>query len=374
MEQASVRVLIAEDDFLVGAMIKGLVREIGYTVVGEATNGCEAVSMTESLRPDIILMDVEMPDLDGIEAARRISERFPTPIIILTAYEAPDLFRQAQAVGVMNYLVKPSNVRELERAIKLALAQFDHVERLNRYVEELDARSATGDAEDLRAKILETVSHELSTPITTIKAYVELMQRYPERTQAYLNTLRDEAEHQAELMECILQLYRIRERKQRVHITPVPLGELVGSVILNFHDVAQQRGVALSHQTGESDPVALADAEQLQYAVGHLVENALLYTPQGGKVAVSTRQASADGEMWGVVAVRDTGIGISEEELPHLFKGFFRGRDVREQQISGLGLGLAIVKEIMECQGGRVAVESQIGEGSTFTLWLPLAD
>ena len=374
MGQENIRVLNAEDDYLVGAMIKGLVDEIGYTVVGEAANGVEAVSMTQSLHPDIVLMDVEMPDMDGIEAARRISESFPTPIIILTAYEAPDLFHQAQAVGVMNYLVKPSNVRELERAIKLALTQFSRMEQLHQCVEELDARVATQDTDDLRAKILETLSHELSTPITTIKAYVELMQRYPERAQDYLSVLTEEAEHQAELLDRILQLFRIQGGRQAMDLVPVRLGQLVDLVILRFRNKAQSKGVLLSSEMASPDPVVLIDSEQLLYALSHLIQNAVQYTPVGGEIVISTHSDRVDGQMWGVVKVSDTGIGIAEEDLPHLFKGFFRGDEVREKQISGLGLGLTIVKEIVELQGGEVAVESQVGEGSTFTLRLPLAD
>ena len=130
--QRDVRVLIAEDDYLVGEMIRGLLREIGYTVVGEASNGLEAVKMAESLHPDVILMDIQMPQVDGVEATRRIGESSPTPVVVLTAYETPELIQDASNAGVSAYLVKPPNAREIERAIALALDRFEDMMELRR--------------------------------------------------------------------------------------------------------------------------------------------------------------------------------------------------------------------------------------------------
>jgi AmiR/NasT family two-component response regulator len=132
-----VRVLIAEDDYLIGEMIKGLLEEIGYTVVGGAVDGLEAVEMTQSLRPDVVLMDIKMPDTDGLEATRLIFERCPTPVVVLTAYETPELVEEASAAGAGAYLVKPPSAREMERAIIIAMARFDDLTELRRLNAEL---------------------------------------------------------------------------------------------------------------------------------------------------------------------------------------------------------------------------------------------
>ena len=110
-------VLIVEDNPLVGEMIKGLLEEAGYTVVGEAADGFEAVEMTQSLRPDVVLMDIKMPGMDGIEATRLIYERCPTPVVMLTAYDTPEMVEEASAAGAGAYVVKPPYGREMERAI-----------------------------------------------------------------------------------------------------------------------------------------------------------------------------------------------------------------------------------------------------------------
>jgi AmiR/NasT family two-component response regulator len=137
--QQDVRVLIAEDDYLNCLMIKGLLEEIRYTVVGGAVDGLETVEMTQSLQPDVVLMDIKMPDMDGLKATRLIFERCPTPVVVLTAYETQELVEEASAVGVGAYLVKPPNAREMERAITIAMARFDDLMELHRLNAELQA-------------------------------------------------------------------------------------------------------------------------------------------------------------------------------------------------------------------------------------------
>lgn len=130
--EPEIRVLVAEDDYLVARMICGLIETMGYRVAGEASNGCEAVSLTQALQPDVVLMDIDMPELDGLEAARLIFEQCPTPVVVLTAYETPELINQASIVGVGAYLVKPPNPREMIRAITIALARFADMISLRR--------------------------------------------------------------------------------------------------------------------------------------------------------------------------------------------------------------------------------------------------
>jgi AmiR/NasT family two-component response regulator len=132
-----VRVLIAEDDYLNSEMLKGLLEEIWYTIVGEAADGLETVEMTQSLQPDVVLMDIKMPDMDGLEATRLIQERCPTPVVVVTAYETPELVEEASAAGVGAYLVKPPSAREMERAITIAIARFDDLMELRRLNAEL---------------------------------------------------------------------------------------------------------------------------------------------------------------------------------------------------------------------------------------------
>ena len=135
--QKDTRVLIVEDDSLVSEMIQGLLEERWYIIAGRAVNGLQAIEMTQSIQPDVVLMDIELPDMDGIEATRHIYESCPTPVVVLTAYDTPDLVERASAAGVGAYLVKPPDAHEMERAITIAMARFDDLMELRRLNAEL---------------------------------------------------------------------------------------------------------------------------------------------------------------------------------------------------------------------------------------------
>lgn len=227
----------------------------------------------------------------------------------------------------------------------------------------------------MKSRFVSNVSHELRTPITTIKLYAALMQRTPAaRWGEYLDVLIKEADRQARLVEDILQISRIDSGRLEMRPRPTPLNELTDMAILNHRVMAEEQGLTLEHRPAKPEPLALVDPDRMTQVLANLVTNAIQYTPKGGKVVVSTDRVEAEGRIWATVAVADTGMGIPEEELPHIFERFFRGEQPRAMQVSGTGLGLAIAKEIVELQGGWVTVESEVGVGTIFTAWLPLAD
>ena len=128
--QTDNRVLIVEDDFLVGESLRGILEDEGYTVIGDTASGEEAVELTAELEPDVVMMDIKLLDMNGLEAARRITAQCPTPIVALTAHENPELVAEASQSGIGYYLVKPAQRRELTRAIQIATARFDDLVRL----------------------------------------------------------------------------------------------------------------------------------------------------------------------------------------------------------------------------------------------------
>ncbi len=139
--QKEISILIAEDDFIVGEAIQKKLEDLGYTVVGKAPDGRQAVEMTQSLQPDVVLMDIKMPDMDGLEATRQIYQTCPTPVVVLTAYDKSVLIEQAGEVGAGAYLVKMPTSREIERAIIIAIARFDDMMALYRLNVKLQSRN-----------------------------------------------------------------------------------------------------------------------------------------------------------------------------------------------------------------------------------------
>ncbi|MDY7075518.1 MAG: PAS domain S-box protein [Chloroflexota bacterium] len=253
----------------------------------------------------------------------------------------------------------------MERAAVVAIHDVSHLKALDR----------------LKSRFVSNVSHELRTPVTTIKLYAHLMQQRPENWSKYLDVLVQEVDHQTQLVQDILQISRIDAGRLEINPQPILLNELTGAVTTSHLVLAQDRGLALKHhptllatgEAGEGGPVVLVDPERTMQVLNNLVRNAIHYTPTGGKVTISTGKEQAADQVWATVTVSDTGMGIPEEELPHIFERFFRGERPRLMQITGTGLGLAIVKEIVELHGGRVTVKSKVDSGSIFTVWLPLA-
>ncbi len=129
-EQKSIRVLVAEDDFMVSKAITQILNDIGYEQIGLASNGKEAVEMTRSLQPDVVLMDIKMPKLDGLQAARQIQENSPTPIVILTAYDSRKLVKEASKSGAGAFLIKPPEAFEIEKAVTIAIARHNDLMEL----------------------------------------------------------------------------------------------------------------------------------------------------------------------------------------------------------------------------------------------------
>ena len=137
MTQQPLKVLIAEDQEFINKMIQYEMEGIGHTVIGQALNGRQAVELTAVLRPDVVLMDIEMPEMDGLEAARLIKEKYPCPVVLLTSHDDPEMVRRASQVGVGAYLLKPPSVEEIERALIMAFARFADLTELRRLNNEL---------------------------------------------------------------------------------------------------------------------------------------------------------------------------------------------------------------------------------------------
>ncbi|MGD2104772.1 MAG: GAF domain-containing protein [Anaerolineae bacterium] len=247
-----------------------------------------------------------------------------------------------------------------EEAAVVAIHDISHLKALDR----------------MKSRFVSNVSHELRTPIATIKLFAHLMSKQPNRWREYLEPLAREAEHQADLVEDILEISRVDAGRLEISPERTNLRAVADAAIANCEARAYEQGLKLQVEPSEGTqgPISMVDRQRMGQVLDNLINNAIRYTPERGKITVSTGKAEAGGRSWATVTVADTGMGIPEDELPHVFERFFRGEKPRTLQISGTGLGLAIVQEIVGLHGGRVTVDSEVDAGSSFTVWLPLAD
>jgi signal transduction histidine kinase len=209
-------------------------------------------------------------------------------------------------------------------------------------------------------------SHELRTPLTVIRANAEFIQQeQPDNAEA--RDIVSETDRLSALVESLLAVAR-GQRHTPDQLETVDLGTLSGTVAAAFQPLAADRGIELSTVAAD-DVMVLGDREQLRQVIVILLDNALRYTADGGRVHVQARREGGNG----IVTVHDTGIGIGQEELERVFERFYRADEARNRQSGGAGLGLAIARELVMRHGGRISVESTEGAGSTFTIQLPAA-
>jgi two-component system phosphate regulon sensor histidine kinase PhoR len=221
-------------------------------------------------------------------------------------------------------------------------------------------------------EFVSNVSHELRNPLASVKAMVETLEDGAIEECAvardFLERIRQETDRMNHLVDDLLELSRLDRGQMTLRRSPVDLSLLVTEVRSSFERLASDQRIALDALASEGLPTINADAERLRQVLINLVENALRFTRPHGLITISAARAPGFIE----VLVRDTGVGISSEHLPHLFERFYKVD--RSRKDGGTGLGLAIVKQIVEAHGGRVWVESKEGEGSTFGFALPSQD
>jgi signal transduction histidine kinase len=232
--------------------------------------------------------------------------------------------------------------------------------------------TAERDAERLKDDFFGLVSHELRTPLTSIIGYTELLaeieaENLSEQGRRFVEVIERNSRRELSLVGDLLLLTRITAGTFEIELGRADLGELVRATVEEAAPEAGKAGVTVSLEIDDA-PVIDADPHRLGQVLANLVSNAIKFTPRGGQVAI---RAAGEGE-YAVLAVTDTGIGIQREDRDHLFERMYRTREVERRHIQGTGLGLTIVKAIVDAHGGSIAVDSDLGRGTTFRVELPL--
>jgi two-component system sensor histidine kinase/response regulator len=365
------KILVVEDneDMLNG--IRDILEMSGYQVI-TALDGQAALAWMEQHRPDLIISDIMMPQMDGYElfSAVRANPRWlRIPFVFLTAKDQRVDVRLGKQLGADDYLTKPFEPEDLVVVVEAKL-------------ERAASLQAATDAEmsQLKQNILKAFSHEFRTPLTYIRGYLDLIledgldQLSTEELEDFLHGMRRGSARLSRLVDDLIFLVTLETGEavnkfysEQMYFTG--LRSLVEIVVHQKRPAAQQRNVALGLALPDLLPGVEIHLDYIRDVLERLVDNAIKFSNSAqGHVLVS---ATAN-DRWVRITVKDNGIGISAEELPNLFKRMHQIDRAHLEQ-SGLGVGLAIAKGIAEIHGGRIDVESEVGRGSTFTLVLPVA-
>ena len=225
--------------------------------------------------------------------------------------------------------------------------------------------------ERMKTTFLSNVSHELRTPVTAISLYVYLMQEHPERWGQYLSPLAKVVAQQARLVQDIVSLSRLDAGRVDLQFAPIAASDLIQQCLTQHTATLSEQDITLAYHPPSPETILTIDAEYIIQALGYLLENAIAHTPPNGTLTVTAKRCTVAAREWFTIAVKDEGGGIPVEELPSTFDRFFRSERIQTQPTSDSRLGLSVAKAIAELHDGQITVESQLGQTSTFTLWLP---
>ncbi len=344
--------------YALGEGITGYVAQTGQMYVVSNIN-------TDPMRIDKPGEPSEIGELKSTIALPLISEDVVLGVIHLgldALYEfADDEIRTLKAMCniVANGLQRIQVMQTLES--RVANRTYE-LERANEQLQELDK---------LKSKFIADVSHELRTPVANLSIYINLLQNGdPEKRNHYLSVLQKQANRLTTLVEATLGLSQLEIGHQELQFGPVVFNDIVEEIVLGHQARADAFNLRLTTLLQPDLPMVMGNQVQLAQLITNLITNAINYNRADGQIIVETNFVK-DEEMV-CLKVRDSGIGIAQVELPHLFDRFYRGQQTGQSNIPGTGLGLAIVKEIVALHQGKIDVTSQINEGTTFSVFLPV--
>jgi len=364
-------VLVIDDEESVATTIEAILKMDGHDVTA-VTNGADAIRLLNERRYDVVLTDLRLADMDGIDVLREVQRTSPeTASIMLTGYASLESAVAALRSGAYDYLMKPSDVEELRATVNRAIERG----ALRRRLLELE------EVDRLKTQFLSMASHELRTPLTAVSGFIQVARRRVARAAENERAeWRDEAMRAAETLELaqrqarrlgrlvdeLLDVSRLQLGRVELHQRDIDLSASLREVVDRMRLAQTVHTFALD---ADERPIRiLADVDRIDQVFENLLNNAVKYSPSGGEITVRARIEGSDAH----VTVTDRGIGIAADELENVFNLFYRSPDPRAGHVGGLGLGLYISREIVTRHGGRMWADSS-GDGSVFHVMLPLA-
>ncbi len=354
---APAKILIVEDEALIARDIELSLENLGYQVVGIAADGATAIKQVSETRPDLILMDIILRGADdGITVTQKIQEQYQIPVVYLTAYADEATLERVKTTQSFGYILKPFEERNLRVTIDLALA---------RWQQQVQAQSKSA----LHSEHLAILSHELRNPLSAIRISASLLNNdqyllNESMKQRHIQSIQAATDVINQLLEDVLTLGQTEQPLRQSMPVPVNLVTFCEELV-----TSTQLGIGENHQIyfhHQPDQIAAnIDSNLLWHLLTNLLSNAIKYSPPGGTV---TLRLSAN-EGFICISVMDEGIGIPADDQQNLFQPFRRGSNVGK--LPGTGLGLAIAKRVADLHGGTIEVASEVGKGSTFTVWIP---
>lgn len=366
----SANILLVDDTPSNLDVLTAMLKETGYRV-RPALNGELALEAVKASPPDLILLDINLPKMNGYEVCIRLKADDATkdiPVIFISALNDVDAIVKAFEVGGVDYITKPFKLREVlaRVATHLMIVQQRRQleERYNRDIRHFEALNK------VKEQFVRSATHDLKNPLSIITGYVALLQNltpeeFAQYGAEYIDGILGGAKRMLALITDMLDLAQI-QTGANLKFEPIDLDTFMKTAMRGMDIQAKQKHIVLVYTPPAKPVTVMIDTHQMMRVIDNLVGNAIKYTPDGGRVDVFIDiYDDAVG-----IRIRDTGFGIPAKDLPHIFDAFYRVRGEQHSKVSGTGLGLAIVNTIIEQHGGQIEVESEVGHGSMFSVFL----
>lgn len=353
-------ILVVDDEEVIRDLC---VRALANYRVAEAENGQVALDLLDSESFDLLLVDVMMPLINGLDLLKQVKDRDPDQlVIVMTGYADKDIILRALKADADDFIQKPLNLLQLKSAVDKALEK----RRLRQEIQQLKR------LDRLKAEFLGLISHKLRTPTTVLSLFIQNLASGAVATDtpdfpAAVAAIREEADYLAYLIQDLLIYSDVILQDQRPKLAPADLREIALTVLAEKRQGAAQKGLSLINALQGAWPRLALDRRRIAFAISALLDNAIKFTPRGGQVVLSG-EISEDKLR---LVISDTGIGIPVEELPRVFEKFYQIDPTQAGQVRGFGLGLFYARQFIQDHGGAMTLESIPGTGTTVTFTLP---
>ena len=341
-----------------------LKEEFVFTIE-EAESGEDAIKIIDNNSIDIVLLDNKLPGMDGIEVLEYINKKqYDCSVMMITSYASLDLAIKATNNGAYNFVPKPFTPQELKTSIE-GITKNLYLRRMTKQLNTV--------GKQIRFQFLSVLSHELKSPINAIEGYLHIMEErqvgnnlddYEMMIQRSLERIRG----MRSLIMDMLDLTRLESGKKARDVKKLDLVELMKISKDTMSPMAIQKNIKIFINSNSPKINLIGDQQEIEIIFNNLVSNAVKYNKENGEVNCNLEEEESSIR----ISVSDTGIGMSEEDIPKLFHDFVRIKNEKTKAISGTGLGLSIMKKIVEeVYHGSVQVESVVDQGTTFTVVIP---
>ncbi len=378
--------LVVDDEPDLVHSVQDLLR-FDYRVLG-ATRATEGLKIMDQEQVHIVMSDQRMPEMSGVEFLKRLRERHPDTVrLLFTAYA--DIKAVIDAINqgsVYRYITKPWEPQELQAVLRQAIDHYDLVAERKRLLTEVQQKNTQLEAanvelrqaNELKKAFIRVASHELRTPLTIVLGLADLARRTTGIEQPlghWLERIFAGSVRLNERIDLMIKLLMADRFERPLARKPVALAEVVRTAADDVATFIEQRHQRLEVDAADGLGTVSVEEDKLRDSVSQLLINAVKFTPDGGTIRVGARRTADGGAE---IRVCDTGVGMDAATLARVFDPFFTRFDVSRHSSGvfefdrrGLGLGLALVRAFVEMHGGRVRAESELGQGSTFTITLP---